>query len=480
MNTIKKIYPPAFLLSIIGLVWHYIWMSGDGWWYLALGREIFSCKCLPEYNTLAFTGYWSKVLHQQWLAYLIFYGAYTGGGYLAVYGITTMFIALSFLVIFYTCRTFNAGLTVSVSAILLGAIAFRNNFSVRSEPLIYLLFSLEVLIISQWVKGKTKYLFLLPLITTLWANIHSSLPLAFVYAGLAFISSVVSKNENDTGDPFSQKKFDYLTKFLLWALLAFSFTFLNPYLHSIYIDIYERLKSESVDVIEIFRSPNFRDPETLLQGVWLLLLWVGITKSPIKVRLFDLMVCGAMSILFFTSQRYFIFAILACLPIMAEHWTALLYEKTFRRETINIAIVCLCLLFGIRLLTLPRHYENVEANVAEAGKKLMKSGFNGNIFNYYTWGGYLLWAYPEMKIFIDGRNNIYEKSGVFNDYRKVQRADPEWEEILDIYHIEAVFIPLWESQLYSELNRSKRWKKVITEGEAVIFVRTEPLELHKQ
>lgn len=475
MRKIINLYSLAFIISMTGIIWHYVWMSGDGWWYLAVGREIFSCKCLPEYNTLAFTGQWSEVLHQQWLPYLIFYGAYLHGGYFAVYAITALFITLSFVIIFSARKTQNSYFIVATFPILFGAIAFRNNFSVRSEALIYLLFSAEVSIISRWLKGKTCYLFLLPLLTMLWANSHSSLPLAFIYFALAFISSFMDRTESGDKETEEKKNFKEQTKFLLWGLVAFISTFMNPYTYKIYIDIYQRLTSESVNVIEIFRSPNFHDLQTLLQGIWLILLWLGLIKSPLKTRLFDLMVTGAMSMLFLNSQRYFIFAVLACSPIMAEHWGALT-EKALQRKTLSIAVAVACAICGIWLLATPQYYKNVEANVAQASDKLMRSGFDGNVFNYYTWGGYLLWAHPEMKIFIDGRNNIYEKSGVFDDYRKVQRADPDWEEILDIYNIEAVFIPIWESNIYLELAQSERWKKVIMEGEAVIFVRADLLQ----
>lgn len=474
MNSIKKIYLLTFLLSISGLVWHYVWMSGDGWWYLALGREIFFCKCLPEHNYLAFTGHWSNVLHQQWLPYLIFYSSYLHGGYFAVYAITTLFIASSFLATFYTCGIRNSGFVTPCLTILMGALAFRSNFSVRSEPLIYLLFSTEVLIISQWFRGNPKTLFLLPILTLIWANAHSSLPLALVYLALAFVSSYMDKK---IGHDYTsrQKKFNHKGKLFLWGVTAFLLTFLNPYTYKIYLDIYERLTSESLNLIEIFVSPDFRNPDALLQGIWLLLLWVGIIKSPTRVRIFDLTVAGAMSILFLNSQRYFIFTVLACSPIMAKHWGATVH-KLLRREAFNFLVACVCLTLGIGLMITPRHYKNIEINVARASDKLMKSGFNGNVFNYYTWGGLLLWYQPQMKIFIDGRNNIYEKSGVFDDYRKVQQTDPEWEDILNIYNIEAIFIPPWESRIYSELDGSERWKKVIREGEAVVFARAELLE----
>ena len=39
------------------------------------------------------------------------------------------------------------------------------------------------------------------------------------------------------------------------------------------------------------------------------------------------------------------------------------------------------------------------------------------MFNDYSYGGYLIWQLgPQQKVFIDGRADMYEYSGVFQDY----------------------------------------------------------------
>ncbi|MDZ7666367.1 MAG: hypothetical protein U5K27_13775 [Desulfotignum sp.] len=40
----------------------------------------------------------------------------------------------------------------------------------------------------------------------------------------------------------------------------------------------------------------------------------------------------------------------------------------------------------------------------------IKAGnIHGNLFNQYRWGGFLLWAIPDQKVFIDGRMDVYQK-----------------------------------------------------------------------
>src|SRR5262249_32474426 len=53
------------------------------------------------------------------------------------------------------------------------------------------------------------------------------------------------------------------------------------------------------------------------------------------------------------------------------------------------------------------------------------------VFNFQPWGGYLIheW-YPERRVFIDGRMDMYGKA-VVDDYLNAAAAKPQWAEIFD-------------------------------------------------
>ena len=46
---------------------------------------------------------------------------------------------------------------------------------------------------------------------------------------------------------------------------------------------------------------------------------------------------------------------------------------------------------------------------------IQASHLSGPMLNDYNFGGYLIWAAPEHPVFIDGRTDVYEWSGVLGD-----------------------------------------------------------------
>ena len=72
----------------------------------------------------------------------------------------------------------------------------------------------------------------------------------------------------------------------------------------------------------------------------------------------------------------------------------------------------------------------------------------GNMVNYYLWGGYLEWNDPAVKVFIDSRVDIFEYAGVLQDYLDllgsdslVRRLDP----VMQKYNVRYVLFPPGDS-----------------------------------
>ena len=65
----------------------------------------------------------------------------------------------------------------------------------------------------------------------------------------------------------------------------------------------------------------------------------------------------------------------------------------------------------------------------------------GNMFNHFTWGGYLLYKkYPNKLVFIDGQTDFYGEA-LTQEYEQIITLSDGWEEILDKYQVSWVIIP---------------------------------------
>jgi len=92
------------------------------------------------------------------------------------------------------------------------------------------------------------------------------------------------------------------------------------------------------------------------------------------------------------------------------------------------------------------------------------------MFNSYGWGGYLINAlYPQQRVFIDGRPDMYGDALV-EEYVDVVSIQSGWQDILDKYDVDLVIIER-ESALATVLRESPAWRSVFSADVEEVFVR---------
>ena len=95
------------------------------------------------------------------------------------------------------------------------------------------------------------------------------------------------------------------------------------------------------------------------------------------------------------------------------------------------------------------------------------------MLNAYTYGGYLIWAAPEYPVFVDGRADVFEWSGVlkeFGDWATLQ-SDPN--SLLQKYKVNFCFLER-TSAMAHVMPLLNGWKLVYSDDESVVFVRNTP------
>jgi hypothetical protein len=94
---------------------------------------------------------------------------------------------------------------------------------------------------------------------------------------------------------------------------------------------------------------------------------------------------------------------------------------------------------------------------------------HGRMFHEFIWGGYLLYAWPEMKVFIDGGSDFY--GGEFlRAHRHVVNIQPGWRDSLDVWRIDLALVANGGA-LASELLRDPDWSPGYCDGTAVLLHR---------
>jgi len=104
----------------------------------------------------------------------------------------------------------------------------------------------------------------------------------------------------------------------------------------------------------------------------------------------------------------------------------------------------------------------------EAVEFLKKKNYPGRLFSEYSWGGYLIWKYPEKKVYIDGRMSNFvwrapvgEADYVFREYLELNEGKQTVAEVFQKYRVETV---LWSAQDAEEPKIKKLFSRFLGRG----------------
>lgn len=109
----------------------------------------------------------------------------------------------------------------------------------------------------------------------------------------------------------------------------------------------------------------------------------------------------------------------------------------------------------------------------EAVKAARAAGLRGTMFNYFTWGGYILWAWPEQRIYIDGMTDFLG-SEVLESYSRVFAMNPGWEDELTRHDVNIVILPTDFRVTYA-MRQKPEWTIWYEDETATILTLGEPV-----
>jgi hypothetical protein len=186
-----------------------------------------------------------------------------------------------------------------------------------------------------------------------------------------------------------------------------------------------------------------------------------------------------------TYIRFLVLLALIAAPVMAKTLDFFpLYRPQDETPRVNAAVILL--LIGAMIYFWPR-----EAKIRQSIEETYPAGVipylktnppQGNVLNFYLWGGYLGWHDHDFKDFVDSRVDIFEYAGVLKDYLDlmgVDNAQHRPDAILDKYRIQYVLFPPSDSTnplhtggaLVYVLEHDLRWKTIYRDKVCVLMQR---------
>lgn len=440
----------------------------DTWWHLKVGQEIWETHSIPRADQWSFTAYGHSWIPHEWLSQLWMYTVWRMFGYaglqLWLCLMASVIVAASYKLSYRYCGDATVAALGGFLAFFFGTISF----TLRPQIIAYLLLTVELLVLLRAFREKPQTLWWLPPLFLIWVNCHASYPLGLGIFGVAVACRCWRlRAEGLPGARFLITMFALTCLALLcnpvgWRMLLYPFDLL---LH----------QRDNLGFINEWFPPN---PEEVRGfGLVLVLAAIGVAGLTGRARAsaFELLVFVPVTFLAVLHTRMLIVFGIVSAPLVCRMVAEYRGEKKAKPDHLPTNAILLLLAAASCVAMFPRagkiEADVDAANPVKAIQFIRAARLKGPILNDYGWGGYLVWALPEYKTFIDGRADIFDWTGVLARYRDWVDLTVDPARLLDDYRIGFCLLPAKGTQA-NVMRHLAEWKLVYADDVAVVFVRT--------
>jgi hypothetical protein len=446
----------------------------DYWFYVRIGKDILETGAIPRADTFSYTYPGRPIFYQPWLAAVLFWLAHSLGGATLTFLLRAVCIAAAYGLVWALMRYLGTGPKIATLLTIVLGLSSSMNWSMRPQVLAYPLFAGLLWILWHWQNGQTRLLWLLPLITLLWANLHGSFILAFVLMGSALLFG--------TGERKS---------LALWLTISIFVTLLNPRGVFVWEFIPGMLTSPSDQMFATeWRPPVNSGWQMNIFYAWLLLFIPLVAFSPRRLALLEWVWFLGFGWLAFSGLRYVIWfmLIMAALtgPLLTELWRSFRPEAApqVTNPVFNYVLAGIIFLLPLMLLPgvreswwkeAPAPYHAATTPIAATEWLAAHPDLPGPLFAEFTFGSYLTYALPSRLLWIDNRFNAYPPEH-WEKYQKISAAQFDWDKLLEQDHVNLLMLSLTtQKKLVQAAAETSAWCEQYRDKTAVIFSRCEPI-----
>jgi hypothetical protein len=205
-----------------------------------------------------------------------------------------------------------------------------------------------------------------------------------------------------------------------------------------------------------------------------------------RVRASELLMLCATAYAVLRSGRHLPIFAFAAVPLLAEHASLWIKssgfvpglfapERSVSRRQARLRYVVLILALGLSMVNVRKvvaRQSQMEAREfpAAAVEFIRAENLPDPIFNWYDWGGYMIWKlYPERRVYIDGRADVYGDA-FMEEFLRASRGQGDWRATLARYGVRTVIVKP-DSPLSSLLQKEEGWSKVFEDSQAIVLTK---------
>ncbi len=447
----------------------------DMWWHLKMGKIIWTTHTIPVTDIFSYTTGHHAYIPHEWLSQALIYGAYRFGGYSGLM-LWLCFFSAALLIAGYTlCSLYSGNAKVGFLGALVIFVFATSGLAVRPQMIGYLILIVELLLLHFGQTRNPRWFFCLPPLFAIWVNFHGSFFLGLGVAGIYLVCSFFNFR---IGSLTATRWDSHRSRVLALAIvLSTAALFLNPVglkliRYPIDTFLHQTIGLSHVDEWLPLQMNGARGI-ALMATLGCIFLVVLIKRSELLLQ--ELVVLAVGTWLAVSHQRMvFVFGILAA-PILTRLLSSSWENYDAKRDRPMINAIFIAGSLAIAFWVFPNRTNlalQIETDSPVKAVEFMKTHhLTGHMLNDYGFGGYLIWAAPEYPVFIDGRGDVFEFSGVFGDFANWAMLQSDPNQLLNKYDVDFCVLAR-NSGMAHVLPLLPGWKTVYSDNVAIIFTRT--------
>ncbi|MFH1896417.1 MAG: hypothetical protein ABH814_03025 [bacterium] len=328
-------------------------------------------------------------------------------------------------------------------------------------------FSLLFLYFLQKLSERKVPLWVFPLAMVFWVNSHGGFFLGLVLLGFYAVAQVIQRTKE-------------VKRSLATLASTFAATLINPFTYKVYVELVRHFNAPLNTTIAEWVSPPLLHRMIIFFVVAGLLGWLAFWwyRRRSAWEIFIALIVVFFAALAITARRnlpfFYIFAIYSFLYYLPWKWPE---KKDWLTVFVALPLLFLGFKKAEKALAFNTNWEkycNEGASRYPCAVVKKYPNLQGNVFNTYEWGGFLIWQWPEAKVFIDGRMPAWMddyNSSTYETWLYILQTRPGWEKILEQYQTTHLLIGngVFLDLLLQERGVEFGWQELYRDEQAAFY-----------
>ncbi|MBA4373420.1 MAG: hypothetical protein C0402_11245 [Thermodesulfovibrio sp.] len=423
-----------------------------------------------------------------WFSQAIYYFFYSVGG---LPGIFVMRCILFAGLLYFMAKREHGDHVVFAGLLMIFSIVVLRMYPLeRPQVFSFLGFSILLFMLEKITRSETRpsysVVIMVSLLMLVWANLHAG----FIIGQGILILYPIAEGIKFIHPLFRPLKKEVYNGLFMACSSGLIFSLINPNSYHVVIEYFKMSLTHASFITDYVSTMDYfaEQREYAVILYWLL----GISAVAGFLRRIDRADISAGLILAgtgyfsFYQVRYIPFFLIAALPSLGRYCSGTKYPTIIRSFVLSLAIISAAFFAW-------NGRENLKAFMAgqfidadsfplSAAEFVVNNNLQGNMYNYYDYGGYLIWrCSPGRRVFIDGRvlsEHVFLQTNDIDGANAVEiMGKPLWKSTLDAYAVKYIITRYFFSNtdkvipLVTVLLDDSEWVPVFLDNYTLVFVR---------